>query len=51
MKKIKTKYKLVFLLIFAISSCDGNSNFLDKNKGETIFYEIIFQNKEKKKCL
>lgn len=51
MKKIKTKYKLVFLLIFAISSCDGNSNFLDKNKGETIFYEIIFQNKEKKKSV
>ena len=48
--RIKRKINFFFglLVFFCVISCNGNSNFLNKSKGETIFYEIIFQDKEKK---
>ena len=47
------KYHTIFnpfaLLLFFILSCEGDTQFLQKSQGKTIFYEIIFQDKEKKR--
>ena len=45
----KRVYYLFYFFLFFIISCEGNFDYLNKNKGETIFYEVIFINKEKKK--
>ena len=45
----KRLYYLFYFFLFFIISCEGNYDYLNKKKGETIFYEVIFINKEKKK--
>tara|TARA_B100000989_G_scaffold298931_1_gene291165 strand:+ start:3198 stop:3854 length:657 start_codon:yes stop_codon:yes gene_type:complete len=48
MKNHTIYYPFALLLLF-IFSCKGETRFLHKFQGKSIFYEIIFQDKEKKR--
>lgn len=40
---------IFLILFFLIISCKSSSDFLSRNNEENVFYEVIFQDKEKKK--
>ena len=49
--KSRSVYNPFVLILFFILSCKGETQFLQKSQGKTIFYEIIFEDKEKKKSV